>query len=262
MLSVIHFCLDCLWLFGFGVGRNPWPSWELLFLTSIVVLLSLGWMSRMTRVKSDSVQTLLYSTFFAAGIFLVSLGSSRVDLDAECVLFGEMAFLPLRPTWIVGGIAFPQSTVILGLVTLLTVLAVVLCYRVFLLTTFDESFSLVNGVKVHAVRFALLVLLSLVVAAAFESVGVILVVGMLILPGATLLLVPSSLRNLLWALPVYSIALSYAGVELAFYWDSSIGATMVFLAFVFFLVCVLFRHFGKNILARRALNQTLSIPQK
>lgn len=240
--AVSHSLLPGLALAFWWWGRdNAFALMAAACATSVVLLLTLSWMSQQTRVKDDSIQTILYTSFFALGVLIVGLASSNLDIDADCVLFGELAFLPLRPKIELFGFLIPRVSFILALITLITFLAVFLFHRELRLCIFDEEFARVQGRRVSWVRFLLLLWLSVVVSVSFEAVGAILVVGMIILPGATLLTFTLSLGPLLVLLVIYSLIVSVLGVELAFAFDLNIGATIVVLCFSIFLLRIFFR---------------------
>src|SRR5690606_17442339 len=141
---------------------------------------------RRTRVKQDAAIGIAFSTLFAIGVILMSLYAQRIDLDADCVLYGEISFVPLEPMVTVAGVTLgPESIVRMGTVLLAVVALIAAFYKELLVTSFDAGLAKSLGINPTVFHYGLMAVLSIVVVSAFESVGAILVIAMLILPGAT-----------------------------------------------------------------------------
>lgn len=181
-----------------------------------------------TRVKQDAAMGIAFSTLFAIGVVLTAIFTAQVDLDAECVLYGEIAFVPLEPHAVWAGIDFGPEPVarmaaVLGGVAVL----IVLFYKELLVSSFDAGLARSLGINPTIAHFALMAVLSIVIVSAFESVGAILVIAMLILPGATASLLTKRLSRV-HALSVLHAALSaVAGTHLGLWLECSLGAAMV-----------------------------------
>ena len=147
-----------------------------------------------SRVKQDAAIGIAFTTLFAIGVILISLYASKVDLDQECVLYGEIAFVPLEPLVKLGGINLgPLPVARMGIITLLTAGFIMVFYKQLLVSSFDPGLASSLGINATVVHYALMCWLSVVVVSAFESVGAILVVAMLIMPGATASLISQRL---------------------------------------------------------------------
>ncbi len=183
---------------------------------------------RKTRVKQDAAMGIAFSTLFAIGVLLVSLYSEHVDLDADCVLYGEIAFVPLEPfvTWM-GLTLGPVPLVRMAFVLLAVVALVVAFYKELLVASFDEALARATGVNPMWVHYGLMAVLSVVIVSAFESVGAILVIAMLILPGATASLITDRLSVMHGIAVVHAALSSWLGVCLGVWLECSIGAAMV-----------------------------------
>jgi len=183
---------------------------------------------RKTRVKQDAAMGIAFSTMFAIGVLLVSLYSEHVDLDADCVLYGEIAFIPLEPmvTWL-GVTLGPVSLVRMGVVLLVVVGLILVFYKELLIASFDEALARATGVNPTWVHYALMSVLSVVIVSAFESVGAILVIAMLILPGATASLMTDRLAVMHGIAVVHAALSAWLGIVLGVWLDCSIGAAMV-----------------------------------
>jgi manganese/zinc/iron transport system permease protein len=190
-----------------------------------------------SRVKQDAAIGITFSSLFALGVILISLYADKVDLDTECVLYGEIGFVSLEPPAVIAGLTLgPASVVRMAGVTVLTVLLITLFYKELLVSSFDPGLAVSLGINATAVHYGLMCLLSIVVVSAFESVGAILVISMLILPGATAALLSQRLPVIL-ALTVGHGALSTVlGLHLALWLECSIAGAMVVMGTLLFIL--------------------------
>ena len=214
--------------FLFTNSRGTGPMFLGALAAGIVATVLIEAIHRKTRVKQDAAMGIAFSTFFAIGVLLVSLYSEHVDLDAECVLYGEIAFVPLEPlvSWL--GITLgPVSVVRMGLVLLAVVALIAGFYKELLVASFDEALARATGVNPTWVHYGLMAVLSVVIVSAFESVGAILVIAMLILPGATASLLTDRLSVMHGIAVVHASLSSWLGVSLGVWLECSIGAAMV-----------------------------------
>jgi manganese/zinc/iron transport system permease protein len=122
---------------------------------------------------------------FAAGVVLLSVAEVKgpVHLDAECVLYGEIAFVPLDPAVEVLGLVLGPTPVVrmAAVLVALLVLATVF-YKELLVTSFDPALAKSLGIRVGIWHYGLMAVLSIVIVSVFEAVGAILAVAMLVVP--------------------------------------------------------------------------------
>lgn len=189
------------------------------------------------RVPTDASIGVTFTSLFALGVILISVFASSVDLDLDCVLYGEIAYVPLD-LWITeGGLNLgPRTVWILGVVTVVVSLFVVLGYKELFLTTFDPAFASAVGFSTGLWYYLLMGAVSLTTVATFESVGAILVVAFLVGPPATAYLLTDNLKVMLGLTVGIGIFASTAGYYLAVLLDGSIaGAIATVLGGVFLL---------------------------
>lgn len=181
-----------------------------------------------TRVKQDAAIGIAFSTLFAVGVLLTALYTSQVDLDAECVLYGEISFVPLEPLVEVAGLTLgPEPLVRMGAVFLGIVLLIALFYKELLVSAFDGGLARSMGVNPTLMHFALMAVLSIVVVSAFEAVGAILVIAMLILPGATASLLTKNLPLIHLGAVAHAALSAVLGLHLGIWLESSLAPAMV-----------------------------------
>ena len=215
-------------------------------LTTVIIEL----IHKKSRVKQDAAIGIAFSTLFAIGVILISLYADKVDLDQECVLYGEIAFVPLAPLTQVFGLTLgPEPVVRMGLVTVVTAIMIIVFYKELLVSSFDPGLAASLGINASVMHYALMSMLSVVVVSAFESVGAILVIAMLILPGATATLISQRLPAVLLLSVLHAALSSLVGVHLALWLECSMAAAMVVAGTVFF-VLAWFLSPGSGLIAR------------
>jgi manganese/zinc/iron transport system permease protein len=207
-------------------------------LAGIVTTVIIEAIHRNSRIKQDAAIGIAFTTLFAIGVILISIFAGQVDLDQECVLYGEIGSVPLEESAMVGGQALgPAALVRMALVLIGTILLIAVFYKELLVSSFDPGLASSMGINATAMHYGLMSWLSVVVVSAFESVGAILVIAMLILPGATARLLSNRL-GIIMVLSVVDCAISsLVGVHLAYWLNCSMAAAIVVAATALF-VCV------------------------
>jgi len=218
----------------------------------IVTTVLIELIHKKTRVKQDSAIGITFSTLFAIGVIIISVGlSDSVHLDTECVLYGEIAFVPLdlvqtklgsdalsvvekipglnSEMFLDGDLLTiaPPSVIRMAVVAGITLLLVVLFYKELLVTSFDSGLSSSLGINSTVVHYALMGMLSVIIVSAFEAVGAILVIAMLILPGATASLLAHRLPPMFGITVVHALLSAVGGIHLATWLDCSPAGAMV-----------------------------------
>lgn len=195
---------------------------------------------RTAKLQTDAAIGVTFTWLFAAGVIMLSLFAGQVDLDQECVLYGEIAYVPLDIMPVVAGFEMPRVTLIMSVVLVIIVTFIILCYKELLLTTFDASYAAAVGISTLVWHYLLMGLVSLTTVAAFESVGAILVVAFLIAPAATAYLLTNDFKKMLLISALIGILAAIAGYYLAWWLDGSIAGAMASVCGLFFLLAFLF----------------------
>lgn len=183
------------------------------------------------KLQTDASIGVTFTWLFALGVILVSYYAGDAHIDAECVLYGEIAYVPLDMIYLDSGEAFaPKSTTVLSLVLLLILAVVIAFYKELFLTTFDPGFAIATGLSVSLWHYITMGLVSLTTVASFESVGAILVVAFLVVPPATAYLITTSMKYMILLSCLFGILASVFGYLLAFAIDGSIAGAMATIA--------------------------------
>lgn len=225
-------------------SRSSWTMFAGAWVAGLVTTIIIEIIHKKTRVKQDSAIGIAFTTLFAIGVIIISLYASKVDLDQECVLYGEIGNIALEadvnPIEVWGINLGPLAMVRMGLVALITILFVSVFYKELLVSSFDPGLAQSLGINATVVHYCLMSWLSIVVVSAFESVGAILVIAMLILPGATASLVSHRLPVIMLLTTVLAALSSILGIHLATWLNCSVAGAMVVMATALFTVAWIF----------------------
>jgi manganese/zinc/iron transport system permease protein len=136
------------------------------------------------RVESQAAMGVVFTTLFALGLILIVRAADSVDLDPGCVLYGAIELIPLDTTRFLGA-QVPRAVLTLAVVFVLDLGFVVVLYKELNLSSFDPGLATTLGINARRMHYLLMGMVAITTVAAFESVGSILVIAMLIVPAAT-----------------------------------------------------------------------------
>lgn len=215
--------LDSPWLIA-GAAASGWLA---------VMLIEL--LHRRGGVREDAATGVIFTAMFSLGVVLLRLFASRVDLDPDCVLFGnlETAIHGARVT--LGPVEAPGITVTTGGAAVVAVAFVLTCYHRLLGTSFDPSLSRLIGQSPGRSQSLLLGITAAVVVAAFQTVGAIMSIALLVLPAATALLLCRRLPAVLCVVVLHGLLSSVGGLYLATWAGFNLGASVVLAGAVLFV---------------------------
>ncbi len=196
---------------------------------------------RKARLQADAAIGVTFTWLFALGIILISVYAGKIDLDQDCVLYGEIAYTPID-VWITdaGRNMGPRAVWILSSVLLLVAALIAAFFRPLFLTSFDPGYAASIGVATGLWHYILMGAVSLSTVAAFESVGAILVVALLVAPPATAFLLTDKFKIMLLLAVFLGIAASVAGYFLAAFVNGSIAGAIATITGLQFLLALLF----------------------
>lgn len=204
------------------------------------------------KLNTDAAIGVSYTFLFAVGVILVSLYGSNVDIDQDCVLYGEIAYVPLD-TWITtsGASLGPVQVWISGALFVLVLLLVMFNYRAWFVTSFDPTYAAAIGISTAFWNYLLMGAVSATTVVSFESVGAILVVALLIGPAAAAYLISKQLKPMMVLASVIAILSVISGYYLATAMNSSISAAISVCIGGFFLLAFLYVVIAKRLVQRK-----------
>jgi manganese/zinc/iron transport system permease protein len=210
-------------------------------------------------VQSDAAIGVVFTSLFAFGVILVSVFAKKVHLDLEHVLYGEIAYVPWDTIVIWGAELGPKAVWLIGGVLFFSLTVIGMIYKEIKICSFDSQLAVAVGIPVMFIHYVLMGLVSLTTVASFESVGAILVVAMLIVPGATAYLLTDRLSVMLGISALVGVLSSVLGYGLATLLDASIAGAMATVAGILFALAFLFSPTHGLLfkrLAQRSINQS------
>ena len=220
--------------------RAPLPMVIGAGLLGVVTVLLVELFNRSRRLKEDASIGVVFPGLFAIGVILISRYAAQVDLDLDCVLYGEIAYAPWDLIFVGDTSLGAKALWVNGGVLLFNLLFVGLFYKELKISTFDADLALTLGFAPTLLHYALMSAVSVTVVGAFESVGAILVVAMLVVPPATAYLLTDRLSRMLALAVGIGVASAICGYWLARSLDCSIAGAMAAVAGLFFLLALLF----------------------
>lgn len=196
------------------------------FVFGVSSVLAIGFIKSKTRIKEDTVIGLVFTGFFALGLVLISKNPTNVDLMH--ILFGNVLGISNQDI---------IQTLIVGMITLVTLLVL---QKDLLLFCFDPTHARSIGLNITALYYILLSLLSLTIVAALQTVGIILVVAMLVTPGAIAYLLSDRFNQMILIATASGVFSSVMGTYISYHIDGATGGCIVVLQTLLFLVAMIF----------------------
>ena len=212
------------------------------FLSGGLAAAAMLFFSTRTRLKEDTIIGVVFTSFFGLGLFMVSLSPASVDLQR--IILGN----PLAIT--------PADTLQLAIISGVSLLVLLLKWRDLLLAFFDENHARSVGLNPVTLRWVFFVLLSACTVAALQTVGALLVIALIVTPGATAYLLTDRFPRLIAISVGVGALASFAGAYLSYFLDGATGGIIVVLQTAIFLLVLLVapKH---GILATRRLSRAV-----
>ncbi len=176
-------------------------------------------------VAEDASMGVVFTAMFAVGVILIRRYAHAVELDADCVFSGSLDMITFHQVAL-AGFEVPRAMVSIAPVLLVNVAFILLFWKEMLISSFDPGLATTMGFRAGVLRYALMVLVALTAVASFEQVGSILVVAMLIVPGATAHLLTDRLRGMLWIAVLVAVASAVLGRWAATRWNVNTAGAM------------------------------------
>lgn len=206
-------------------------------LTGVITVVLVEWIQKTGLVKEDTAIGLVFPALFSIGVILIAKNANDVHLDVDAVLLGELAFAPFDRLSYFGIDMGPKSLWVMGVILLVSLLLLIIFYKELKVSTFDAGLSAAMGISPLLMHYGLMSISSVTVVGAFDAVGAILVVALMIAPAAAAYLITSDLKKMLLLSVGIGIFSAISGYWVANLLDASISGSMTtMLAFVFLIV--------------------------
>jgi len=242
-------------------SRESLPMFVGAAVVGVLTAVFTQWVHSFGRVEQSAAMGVVFTSLFAIGLILLVRAADKVDLDPGCVLYGAIEMVPLDTRRVLG-FEVPRAVASMAVVFLIDLVFVIVFYKELKISSFDPSLATTLGINARWMNYLLMTLVALTTVAAFESVGSILVIAMLIVPAAAAHLLTDRLHTMIFASLVIAVlcaVLGHVGAITVPAWfgftDTNTAGMMATAAGALFGVVMLFapRHGVLSKWAHRAL---------
>ncbi|UTC54463.1 metal ABC transporter permease [Treponema sp. OMZ 906] len=213
------------------------------FISGMLAALIMGFVKNKTRIREDAVIGIVYTTFFALGVLLISLYPSNISLTT--IIMGNILGIADRD--------IVQTLIIAGG----SLIIILLKWKDLRLFSFDPSHARSIGLNTNALYLLLLTLLAVTAIAALQTVGSVLVVAMLVTPGAAAYLLTDRFPIMMGLAAIIGTLTASAGAYISYYLNGSAGGCIVALQFFLFLAILFFAPHHGILAARRTAARSI-----
>lgn len=211
------------------------------FFTGILAALSITMVRAITRLKEDAIIGFIFSTFFAIGLLILSLNPTSIN--AQTIIFGNILGIDDSDMWQV------------QIIILVSVVLLLLFWKDLLVVFFDEIHARSIGLRPLPLKILFFTILSACTVAALQTVGAILVIAMVVTPGATAYLLTNRFSHLLIISVVIGALTSAIGAWFSYFLNGETGGVIVTLQTLVFIFAFLFAPKQGLISNRRKIRQ-------
>ena len=212
--------------FGFSISTLGVPA-------AIFVALFLGFVIKNTNIGEDTSIGIIFSSFFALGFVLISL--LNVSINLEDLLFGQIL-----------AVSYFDMYAILALFIVLLIIFLAF-YKQMLFYSFDPIGAQIRGLNTSFLNYLFLIMLSLAIIGSLQTVGIILVLSMLIIPAASAKLLARTFNYTTIIGIIFGVISSVSGLLLSYYFNLPSGPSMALVATVIFILCFLYKKLRKPV---------------
>jgi manganese/iron transport system permease protein len=210
---------------AFMIGANIFVG---AFIAGVMSTMAIAWIRTRSPIKEDAAMGIVFSAFFALGVTLITVIQKDNKIDLNHFLFGNILGVTIDEV---------RDTAIIATIVLIVV---ILLYKELLFYTFDPLGAQAAGLPVNRLNFGLMLLIALTIVASMKAVGVILVLSLLITPGATAYLLVKRLHQVMFLGAGIGVFSSISGMYLSYFYNLPSGPAIVLVVSGLFLLALLF----------------------
>ncbi|ENJ2257463.1 iron/manganese ABC transporter permease subunit SitC [Escherichia coli] len=199
-------------------------------------------LNQRTRLKEDVIIGLIFSSFFALGLFIISL--NPVSVNIQSIILGNILAVP------------PEDILQLTVIGIISVITLLLKWRDLLLTFFDENHARAVGLHPERLKILFFLLLTLSTVAALQTVGAFMVICLVVTPGATAWLLTDRFPRLVCIAVTIGSVTSFLGAWASYYLDGVTGGIIVVAQTLIFLLVFIFAPVHGLLANRRSVSQS------
>ncbi|WP_298507355.1 metal ABC transporter permease [uncultured Kordia sp.] len=213
-------------------------------LAGVVTVILVEFIQKTGLVKEDTAIGLVFPALFSIGVILISKNANDVHLDIDSVMVGDLSLAPFDPLLIncQEGILDscinlgPKAIWVIGIILAITLILLITFFKELKVSTFDAGLAAALGFSPVIMHYGLMTVSSVTIVGAFDAVGPILVVALMIAPAATAYLFTKDLKKMLVLSCFFGVLAAIAGYWLAHFLDASISGSMTTVLAILFLL--------------------------
>ena len=209
-------------------------------ITGIITVILVEYIQKTGLVKGDTAIGLVFPILFSIGVIMIAKNANDVHLDVDVVLLGELAFSPFDRLFISGIDVGPKSLWIIGSILIITIGLLFTFFKELKISTFDAGLAASLGFSPAIIHYGLMTVSSVTTVGAFDAVGAILVVALMIAPAASAYLLTTNLKLMLIYAICFGVFSAISGYWVAHWLDASIAGSITTMLGLLFLAIYLF----------------------
>lgn len=212
-----------------GVAMSYMLGTSYIIGASVFGLMAAGlieFVNQKSKLKTDTAIGIVFSSFFALGIIMISKADSSTNLTA--ILFGNVLSVT------------KHDILLTSIVGIGVLLFVGIFYKELQITSFDPTMAQAYGLNVKALHYALVFALTLVAVTSLQTIGTVLIVALLITPAATAYLLTNRLSIMILLSAIFGAVSAVIGLFFSYSFNYPSGATIVLTAAFFFMLSFIF----------------------
>ena len=208
--------------------------------TGVITVVLVERIQKTGLVKEDTAIGLVFPALFSIGVIMIAKNANDVHLDVDAVLLGELAFAPFDRLLIDGTDVGPKSLWIIGTILVITIGLLLAFFKELKVSTFDAGLAASLGFSPVIIHYGLMTVASVTTVGAFDAVGAILVVALMIAPAAAAYLLTTDLKKMLGLAIFFGVLSAITGYWFAHWLDASIAGSITTMLGLLFLLVYLF----------------------
>jgi len=230
--------------------------------TGLLTVVLVELINKTGLVREDAAIGLVFPALFSIGVILISRYAGDIHLDIDSVLLGELAFAPFDRLEFFGIDFGPKALGVMSGILIINIVFIVIFYKELKLATFDSGLAAALGFTPAILNYALMSIVSVTAVGAFDAVGSILVVALMVAPAVTAYMLTDRLWLMFILSAFFAVLAAILGYWVSHWFDASIAGSMATMAgLIFGFVYLLAPDRGLIAIARRKARQRLEFPQ-
>ena len=191
------------------------------------------------RLAYDAAIGLIFPILFSLAIVIINVFARNSHIDEHVVLLGELVFAPINRVRIFGT-SIPEGFVVMGGILIVNLVLLLLFYKELKITTFDPSLAAALGFSPTLIYYGLMTMVSITAVGAFDHVGAILAIALMIAPPSTAYLLTNNLKWMITLSALFGAISAVTGYWVSNWFNINTSGTIAAMTGVYFLLALAF----------------------